>query len=164
MTFGLDTHLFLAGQFAVGLAYEQVSLGAIESGVQPSGLFRAAYDAHGAWLSMRLYPFATEWVGVALLLAAGGSWQGAEVTASLWSPTQPDQAQSFTCSDSGSLAPALRVGASLEGRLRGGLRPTLTTSFDNYAFGEAPLGNCVAGSGSVQTVSVRLGLTYAFAL
>jgi hypothetical protein len=148
----------LNARFGLALAYEHAALGSIDTGVQATGTARVRYAADTAWLSLRMTPVRANFFAMGVELAAGAGWQSAQASGAVWSELEPDKSREIQCTGCDSAAPALRVGVFVEGRGIGSLRPALRISFDNYAFSDELLDNCVIGGGSAQTLQIRLGV------
>jgi hypothetical protein len=152
----------IARAFSLGLSLRRSDLGSISSTSGASSV-NADYSSTALLLGARVYPFRWSSAEIFLGLHAGLAWQAVEANG-LRPSVNLEPSEVYECQDSA--GPGFALGAELGGALR------LTRAFwllgnvsgDGYGLTSEPIGNCVNGLGTITTVSVGVGLLYAFDL
>ncbi len=160
--FDLGAWFRLARAFSLGLSLRRSDLGNISSTSGASSV-NAGYASTALQLGARVYPFRWSSAEIFLGLHAGLAWQDVDANG-LRPSVNLEPPQVYECSDSA--GPGFALGAELGGALR------LTRAFwllgnvsgDGYGLTSEPIGNCVNGLGTITTISVGIGVLYAFDL
>jgi hypothetical protein len=160
--FDLAAWFRLAPEYSFGLALKRADLGSIAYTAGQSTI-NADYATTALELGGRAFPLHGVDGELFLGLRVGLAWQDVEATG-LRPIVNLQPSQPFSCDDVA--GPGFALGGELGGSLR------LTRSFwltgtvgaDGYHLTGDPVGDCVAGIGSITAVSVGAGLLYAFDL
>jgi hypothetical protein len=160
LAFGAAIDLFLSNRVTLGVSYEHLDLGKEESGLTPVGSVTIVRDLNTAWLSLRIYPVQEPAIGAYLKIAGGLAWQSAELTGSVWDPTQPGRQLQLSCEGAHTPGMALRAELGIDVELTEGLRMPLAFHFDNYGLSSDVLDGCVPGAGSSAVLGLRSGFTF----
>lgn len=159
---GLEVRGYFARRFAMVGGWERLGLGVEASGVTPFGSASVSRRVDEGWLGVRLEPWSNAWLVTTVTIGVGIAWQHATASAVLWPAFQPSAATTVSCAGTGSPAPAMRTELGLEAPLGGGLSVFASGGFGVLALGDGPVGDCIAGAGSSQVLSLRSGLAYTF--
>jgi hypothetical protein len=160
---GIDGSLWftLSPEYVIGLGVKRVDLGEISktSGVNT---IDAGYATTAFELGMRAFPYRSKNWDIFLGLRAGLAWQDVEANGLEQVGPMPDSAQQFNCS--GGAGPGFALGAEVGAgfRLSRYLWLTGTVDANGFRLSSDVVDDCIAGLGAVATISVGLGLLYAF--
>jgi hypothetical protein len=160
--FDLGAWFRIARAFSLGLELRRMDLGNI-SFTSGQSSANAGYASTALALGARVYPF--RWTAADLYLGihAGLAWQDVDANG-LHPSVNLQPATVYECSDSA--GPGFALGGELGGELRLARAFWLVGNVagDGYGLTSERIGNCVNGLGSVTSISVGVGLLYAFDL
>jgi hypothetical protein len=162
---GIDGALWftLGSAYALGLGVKRADLGDI-SYAEGVNTIDAGYATTALELGLRAFPFRSENWDIFIGLRAGLAWQDVEATGLEQLGPMPDSAVPFQCS--GVSGPGFALGAEIGAAFR--LSPYLwlsgTVDANGYRLSSDMVDECIPGIGSITTLSVGLGLLYAFDL
>lgn len=161
--FDLGAWFTLSPEYLLGFGLKRADLGdlSVNSGV--NGV-NAGYAATVLTLGARAFPFRRRGGEIFVGLEVGLAWQDVDATGLQQPANTLLPAQPYSCS--GGSGPGFALGAEVGGNVRLSRSLWFTGSFDasGYRLSNDVIDDCVAGLGSVTTVSVGAGLLYAFDL
>ena len=160
--FDLGAWFRIARAFSLGLELRRTGLGNL-SFTSGQSTVNASYASTALEIGARVYPFRWESVDLYLGIHTGLAWQDVDANG-LKPSVNLEPATVFECSDSA--GPGFALGAELGAELRLARAFWLVGNVagDGYQHTSEKIGNCVSGIGSVTTVSVGVGVLYAFDL
>jgi hypothetical protein len=160
--FDLGAEFRIARAYSLGFGLTRMSLGSIAATSGASSV-NADYATTALELGARFFPFRWPGAELSLGLHVGLAWQhvdanGLRPSVNLEPPTV------FECSESS--GPGFALGANIGAALRLARAFWLVgnVSGDGYELTSETINDCVNGLGSITTVSVGLGVMYAFDL
>lgn len=161
--FDLGAWLTLGPEYVLGFGVKRVDLGHLSLDAGVNGV-NAGYAATALTLGARAFPWRRPGGEIFVGLEVGLAWQAVDATGLRQPANALLPAQPFSCS--GGSGPGLELGAEAGTNLRLTRALWFTASFDAsaYRLSNEVVGECVAGLGSVTTVSLGAGLLYAFDL
>jgi hypothetical protein len=160
--FELGAWFRIARAFSLGLALRRTDLGNL-SFTSGQSTVNASYASTALEIGARVYPFRWDSADVYLGIHTGLAWQDVDANG-LHPSVNLEPATVYECSDSA--GPGFALGAELGAELRLARAFWLVGNVagDGYQLTSEKVGNCVNGIGSVTTISVGVGLLYAFDL
>jgi hypothetical protein len=161
--FDLSGWYTVAREYVLGLGVTYADLGNVTAGSGMNG-FDADYSATSVYAGARAFPWRSENAEIFLGLRAGLVWQGIDALGMRTLEPNVAPPEAYTCS--GASGPGFALGAGFGGALRLGRSAWLTGHLDanGYKMSSSIVENCVAGLGSVTSVSAGAGILYAFDL
>jgi len=161
--FDLSAWLTLSREYVLGFGLTHADLGNVTAGTGTDGI-DADYDVTAAYLGARAFPWRGESAEMYLGLRVGLGWQDVDAIGIRTLEPNILPPEPFQCS--GVSGPGFALGAAVGGSLRLGARSWLTGRVDanGYKMTSDVIDSCVAGIGSVTSVSAGIGLLYAFDL
>lgn len=160
--FDLGAWFRIARAFSLGLELRRTDLGNI-SFTSGQSTVNAGYASTALEIGARVYPFRWSSADLYLGIHTGLAWQDVDANG-LRPSVNLEPATVFECSDSA--GPGFALGAELgaEVRLARAFWFVGNVAGDGYQLTSEKIGNCVNGLGSVTSISVGVGLLYAFDL
>ncbi len=160
--FDLGAWFRIARAFSLGLELRRTDLGNI-SFTSGQSTVNAGYASTALELGARVYPFRWNSADLYLGIHTGLAWQDVDANG-LRPSVNLEPATVFECSDSA--GPGFALGAELgaEVRLARAFWFVGNVAGDGYQLTSEKIGDCVNGLGSVTSISVGVGLLYAFDL
>ena len=160
--FDLGAWFRIARAFSLGLELRRTDLGNL-SFTSGQSTVNAGYASTALELGARVYPFRWNSAELYLGIHTGLAWQDVDANG-LRPSVNLEPATVFECSDS--TGPGFALGAELgaEVRLARAFWLVGNVAGDGYQLTSEKIGDCVNGIGSVTSISVGVGLLYAFDL
>jgi hypothetical protein len=160
--FDLGAWFRIARAFSLGLELRRTDLGNI-SFTSGQSTVNAGYASTALEIGARVYPFRWSSADLYLGVHTGLAWQDVDANG-LRPSVNLEPATVFECSDSA--GPGFALGAELgaEVRLARAFWFVGNVAGDGYQLTSEKIGDCVNGLGSVTSISVGVGLLYAFDL
>ena len=154
--------LYKIQPFSFGLSYEHTGLGREDSGVGPYGFVQIDRALDSVLASLRFSFPGLSWGTPYFGIAAGGTWQGANMKGILLLDRGVSGSTNSGCTSSDSINVALRAGGGIEFPLTPNVKFVTDVSFDAYRLSSDIIQFCAPGAGATSAFLFRAGFAYHF--